>query len=106
MRKNDWMKVTLMAVGLCLYAFAGYAQDQSSSQQTGDPVADAARKAREGKQKKDAQKAKKVYTDEDIKPAPPDKPDLGVELNRDALERFVFSGVEELTIRRSALRSP
>ena len=76
MRKNDWMKVTLMAVGLCLYAFAGYAQDQSSSQQTGDPVADAARKAREGKQKKDAQKAKKVYTDEDIKPAAPDKPEI------------------------------
>ena len=38
--------------------------------------------------------------------APPDKLGLGVELNRDALERFVFSGVEELTIRPSALGSP
>ena len=37
---------------------------------------------------------------------PPDKPGLGVKLNRDALERFVFSGVEELTIRPSALGSP
>jgi valyl-tRNA synthetase len=76
MRKNDWMKATLVAVGLCLCAFAGYAQDQSSSQQTGDPVADAARKAREEKQKKDAQKPKKVYTDDDIKPAAPDKPEI------------------------------
>lgn len=76
MRKNDWMKATLLAVGLCVAAFASYAQDQSSSQQTGDPVADAARKAREAKQKKDAQKPKKVYTDDDIKPATPDKPEI------------------------------
>jgi chromosome segregation ATPase len=74
MRKNDWMKATLVAMGLCVAAFASYAQDQGSSQQTGDPVADAARKAREEKQKKDAQKPKKVYTDDDIKPATPDKP--------------------------------
>jgi len=40
------------------------AQDQS----TGDPVADAARKARE--QKKDAPKPKKVFTDDDIAPKP------------------------------------
>lgn len=70
------MKVGLVAAGLCLCAFASYAQDQSSSQQTGDPVADAARKAREEKQKKDAQKPKKVYTDDDIKPATPDKPEV------------------------------
>lgn len=68
------MKVVLLAVGLCLGPFASNAQGQSSSQQTGDPVADAARKAREEKQKKDAQKPKKVYTDDDIKPATPDKP--------------------------------
>lgn len=70
------MKVTLVAVGLCWCAFTTYAQDQSSSQQTGDPVADAARKAREAKQKKDAQKPKKVYTDDDIRPATPDKPEI------------------------------
>lgn len=76
MRKNDWMKVALVAAGLCLCAFASYAQNQSSSQQTGDPVADAARKAREEKQKKDAQKPKKVYTDDDVRPATPDKPEV------------------------------
>lgn len=74
MRKNDWMKVAAIIGGLCLATLGSYARPQSSSQQTGDPVADAARKAREEKQKKDAQKPKKVYTDDDIKPATPDKP--------------------------------
>ena len=46
------------------------AQRQGSSQQTGDPVADAARKAREAK--KDAPKPKKVYTDDDVKTTTPD----------------------------------
>ena len=76
MRKNDWAKVAAIIGGLCLAALGTYAQAQSSSQQTGDPVADAARKAREEKQKKDAQKPKKVYTDDDIKPATPDKPEI------------------------------
>ena len=57
---------------LCLAGLPAAAQQQSSSQQqTGDPVADAARKAREAK--KDAPKPKKVYTDDDVKtnaPAP------------------------------------
>src|SRR6516225_6647569 len=52
MQKSDWMKAMLVAVGLCLAALGSYAQDKSASQQTGDPVADAARKAREEKQKK------------------------------------------------------
>jgi D-galactarolactone cycloisomerase len=34
---------------------------------------------------------------------PPDKPGLGIELDADALERFAFSGVEELAIRQKAL---
>lgn len=76
MRKNDWLKVAAVIGGLCLAALGSYARPQSSSQQTGDPVADAARKTREEKQKKDAQKAKKVYTDDDIKPATPDKPEI------------------------------
>ena len=76
MRKNDWLKVAAVIASLCIAALGSYAQDQSSSQQTGDPVADAARKAREEKQKKDAQKTKKVYTDDDIKPATPDKPEI------------------------------
>lgn len=76
MRKSDWVKAMLVAIGLCVMALGSYAQDQSSSQQTGDPVADAARKAREEKEKKNAQKPKKVYTDDDIKPATPDKPEV------------------------------
>ena len=47
------------------------ARQQDSSQQTGDPIADAARRAREAKQK--APKTRKVYTDDDVskpKPAP------------------------------------
>jgi D-galactarolactone cycloisomerase len=34
---------------------------------------------------------------------PPDKPGLGIELNRDALEKFAFSGAEELTVRQKTL---
>ena len=44
-------------------------QQGSSGQQTGDPVADAARKARE--KKKDAPKPKKIYTDDDLKKSAP-----------------------------------
>jgi DNA repair exonuclease SbcCD ATPase subunit len=57
---------------LCLAALpvlAQQQQQQSPPQQTGDPVADAARKAREAK--KNAPKPKKVYTDDDVKPATP-----------------------------------
>jgi chromosome segregation ATPase len=68
--------VTLAAFALT--AFPAYARSQDASQQsTGDPVADAARKAREQK-KKDTTKPKHVYTDEDVAhststgaPAPP-----------------------------------
>jgi hypothetical protein len=52
-----------LAFALAFCSVASRAQDPS----TGDPVADAARKARE--QKKVAPKAKKVFTDDDVKPA-------------------------------------
>jgi chromosome segregation ATPase len=55
--------VLALAFALALSSAASRAQDQS----TGDPVADAARKARE--QKKAAPKPKKVFTDDDVKPA-------------------------------------
>src|ERR1700704_3918749 len=68
MRKETWKNGSLMVVGLCLAGLPAYAQSQSSWQQSGsDPVADAARKAREDK--KNAAKPKKVYTDDDVKPA-------------------------------------
>jgi valyl-tRNA synthetase len=55
---------------LCLPGLSAAAQPQGSSQQqTGDAVADAARKAREAK--KDAPKAKRVITDEDLKKSTP-----------------------------------
>ncbi len=67
-----WMKPFVIVPALCLAGLSAAAQQQGSSQQqTGDPVADAARKARE--KKKDAAKPKKVYTDDDLKgsvPAP------------------------------------
>lgn len=74
MQIRDWLKVAVIVAGLCLAGLSSYAQEQSSSQQAGDPVADAARKARE--QKKNATKPKRVYTDDDVKPATPEKPEV------------------------------
>ena len=63
-----WMKVFIAVPTLCAAGMVSSAQSQSSSQESGrDPVADAARKAREDK--KNAGKPKKVYTDDDVKPA-------------------------------------
>jgi chromosome segregation ATPase len=71
MRVKLWMKALVMSSALCLAGLPATAQQQSSSQQgTGDAVADAARKARESK--KDAPKAKRVITDDDLKKATPD----------------------------------
>jgi chromosome segregation ATPase len=62
MRVRNWFTASILLPGLSLLAFPVFAQQQSS-----DPVADAARKARE--QQKNAPKPKKVYTDDDIKPS-------------------------------------
>jgi len=62
---KQWLAATAITAGLCLGALPAFARQQ----QTGDPVADAARKARE--QQKTAPKPKKVYTDDDVKPATP-----------------------------------
>jgi len=71
MRVKLWMKAFVMIPTLCLAGLSAAAQPQDSSQQqTGDPVADAARKARESK--KDAPKPKKVYTDDDVKRSAPE----------------------------------
>src|SRR5258708_27391345 len=70
MRVRIWMKAFVIVPALCLAGLSTVAQQQGSSQQqTGDPVADAARKARE--MKKDAPKPKKVYTDDDVKKSVP-----------------------------------
>lgn len=69
MRVRFWMKVFVLVPAVCLFGLPAAAQQQGSSQQTGDPVADAARKAREAK--KDAPKPKKVITDDDLKTTGP-----------------------------------
>jgi hypothetical protein len=68
----------LAALSSALLFFALPALPQGAAQQTGDPVADAARQAREAK--KNAPKPHKVYTDDDVsrpKPAPPTTPAPG-----------------------------
>jgi hypothetical protein len=87
MRSTNWLGSSIVIAGLCLAAMPAFAQQQqgqsqssssssqqqsqdaSSQDQGGDAVADAARKARE--QQKTAPKPKKVYTDDDVKPATP-----------------------------------
>ena len=57
--------LALMAMALTALPAPAQQQQQDPQQSTGDPVADAARKAREQK-KKDTVKPKRVYTDEDV----------------------------------------
>jgi DNA repair exonuclease SbcCD ATPase subunit len=73
MRVKNWFAASVLLPGLCVGVLPALAQQQQSqaspAPQSGDPVADAARKARE--QQKAAPKPKKVYTDDDVKPATP-----------------------------------
>jgi hypothetical protein len=74
----NYLAAAILLPGLCLATLPVLAQQQQSqaspAPQSGDPVADAARKARE--QQKATPKPKKVYTDDDVKPATP-SPDAG-----------------------------
>jgi chromosome segregation ATPase len=67
MRVRFWFKALLIVPALCIIGLPASAQQGSPQQQSGDPVADAARKAREDK--KNATKPKKVFTDDDVKSA-------------------------------------
>ena len=68
MRVKTLIKYLVSVAALCLAGLPLCAQQQGSSQQSGsDALADAARKARE--EKKNAAKPKKVYTEDDVKPA-------------------------------------
>jgi hypothetical protein len=75
MRVVKWRKAGVyVLIAVPMLGVAGIAaiarQNQDAAQQQGvDPVADAARKARQ--QKKDAPKPKKVFTNEDVSTAPP-----------------------------------
>jgi hypothetical protein len=75
MRLSFYVKGSVMVAGLCLLGLVADAQQQTPPPSTGDPVADAARKAREDK--KNAQKPKKVFTDDDVKPATPEPAPAG-----------------------------
>jgi hypothetical protein len=65
-----YVLVALPVLGLAGIAVIARQQQDAAPQSTGDPVADAARKARQ--QKKEAPKPKKVYTNEDVSSAPAD----------------------------------
>lgn len=72
MRVKSLLQAAALSSALVLCALPTLAQAQdTNSQQTGDPIADAARRSREAKQ--NAAKPHKVYTDDDVskpKPAP------------------------------------
>jgi chromosome segregation ATPase len=72
MRIKSLLQAAALSTTVFLCAFPALAQAQdTNSQQTGDPIADAARRSREAKQ--NAAKPHKVYTDDDVskpKPAP------------------------------------
>ncbi len=75
-----YVLLVLPILGLAGIALAAKRQD--ASQQTGDPVADAARKARE--QKKNATQPKKVFTNDDVAPAPAPAPAATASTSTDA----------------------
>jgi len=68
-RSNKLFAPLLFVLGLSFASSVAIAQQDQPQANTGDPVADAARKARE--QKKIAPKAKKVFTDDDVATKPP-----------------------------------
>src|SRR4051812_20089807 len=78
MKAMNWHKgvrsvlvIAGLAAAMAFPSMARRAQQSSTQEPTGDAVADAARKAREQK-KRDANKPKKVYTDEDVNHAVPE----------------------------------
>jgi chromosome segregation ATPase len=75
MHMKTWLNSALVTALLSVASLPLMAQQQqqnTSQQQTGDPVADAARKARQ--KEKTEPKPKKVYTNDDISTSHPDAP--------------------------------
>ena len=69
MRAKSILSASALSCAILFSSLTLVARQQGNSQQTGDPVADAARRTREAKQK--APKTHKVYTDDDVsKPKP------------------------------------
>jgi predicted RNase H-like nuclease (RuvC/YqgF family) len=72
MHSSAIWRITALSALLGLAAFTASAQQDSAQPSTGDPVADAARKARA--EQKTAPKPKKVFTNDDIPSAAPPPP--------------------------------
>ena len=72
MHSSALLRIFALSALLSFGAFATPSQDVPSQPSTGDPVADAARKARA--EQKTAPKPKKVFTNDDIPSAPPPPP--------------------------------
>jgi cell division protein FtsL len=64
MRAKLFFSAAALSCAILFSSLTVIARQQDNSQQTGDPVADAARRAREAKQ--NAPKPRKVYTDDDV----------------------------------------
>jgi hypothetical protein len=71
-KAGRYVLVALPVLGLAGIAVLAHQQQDASAQSTGDPVADAARRAQDAR--KDAPKPKKVFTNDDVKPAQPEHP--------------------------------
>jgi chromosome segregation ATPase len=72
MRAKSFLKALALSCAILFSSLTLVARQQDASQQTGDPVADAARRAREAKQ--NAPKPRKVYTDDDVSKSKPAAP--------------------------------
>jgi chromosome segregation ATPase len=81
------MRVSMGVKAFVMGAALSFAGLFAAAQQTGDPVADAARKAREAK--KEAPKPKKVYTDDDVKTSAPEPAAAPAAAPVDASEKAV-----------------
>ena len=64
MRVKSFLLASALSCAMLFSSVILVARQQDNSQQTGDPVADAARRAREAKQT--SAKPRKVYTDDDV----------------------------------------
>jgi hypothetical protein len=81
-KAGRYVLVALPVLGLAGIAVLAHQQQDAPAQSTGDPVADAARRAQE--MKKHAPKPQKVFTNDDVKPAQPEPPPEGAKSISDA----------------------
>jgi chromosome segregation ATPase len=72
MRAKSFLSASALSCAILFSSLILVARQQDNSQQTGDPLADAARRAREAKQT--APKPRKVYTDDDVSKSRPTAP--------------------------------